>query len=401
MTSPIGRRQFLKGSAAAAAAAWCAPRTWATAPRADAAGRVLVMLELAGGNDGLNTLVPYAHDAYAEARGDLALAGQELLRLDDEVGLHPALTGLKTLHDAGHVAWVEGVGYPDPIRSHFLSMDIWHAGQLDGRRGGSGWLARLVDHLAPDDDDPNLLVALGPRVPFSCDGGEHRAVAFAKPADYRLVAPGDETKTLDSAVSSTQVSERARAFLRRAYLDARASSDVVRSAVGKYQPAVKYPGTALAGDLRTVAALIAGGVSTRVFSLQLSGFDTHNGQRGRQQRLFAELGDALAAFHDDLRAARLDDRVLVVGYSEFGRRVAANASGGTDHGAAGLAFLLGSHVKGGLFGKRPALDRLDDNGDLAFTTDFRRVYATAIDTWLQADAAKVLGERFEPLRCIA
>lgn len=399
MLSPIDRRQFLKGSAAATVAL-CAPQAFAAPSRGAADGRVLVMLELAGGNDGLNTLVPYAHDAYGAARRDLALGGQELLRIDDEVGLHPALAGLHSIHDAGHVAWVEGVGYPDPIRSHFLSMDIWHAGQLDGRRGGSGWLARLVDQVAQDDEDPNLLIALGPRVPFSCDGGEHRAVAFSKPADYRLVAPGAETKTLDSAVSSTQMSERARSFLRRAYLDARASSDIVRKAVADYVPSVSYPGSALSSDLRTVAALIAGGVPTRVFSLQLSGFDTHNGQRGRQQRLFTELGEALAAFHADLRAARLDDRVLVVGYSEFGRRVAANASGGTDHGAAGLAFLLGSGVKGGLYGKRPELDRLDDNGDLRFTTDFRRVYATAIESWLHGDVKAVLRESHEPLRAI-
>lgn len=401
MLRPFDRRRFLTGSVAAAAAAWCSPSSFARAPRADTRGRVLVMLELAGGNDGLNTLVPYRRDEYAEARRDLALGAQDLLRIDDEVGLHPSLVGLKSLHDAGRVAWVEGVGYPDPVRSHFLSMDVWHAGQLEGRRGGSGWLARLVDHVAPDDDDPNLLVALGARVPFSCEGGEHRAVAFAKPADYRLVAAGDETTTLDSAVSSTQVSERARAFLRRAYLDARASSDVVRSAVAKYQPFAKYPGTTLAADLRTVAALIAGGVGTRVFSLQMSGFDTHNGQRGRQQRLFTELGDALAAFHADLEAAGLADRVLVVGYSEFGRRVSANASGGTDHGAAGLAFLLGSGVKGGLYGARPAIDRLDANGDLQFTTDFRRVYATAIESWLGADTRAVLGESHEPLRCLA
>lgn len=401
MDAPIDRRRFLQTTAAVTASALCARASFGHAPPRSDSGRVLVMLELAGGNDGLNVLVPYAHDAYAEARGSLALTSQELLRIDDEVGLHPALTGLKAIHDAGKLAWVEGVGYPEPIRSHFLSMDVWHAGRLDGRRGGSGWLARLVDHLAADVEDPNLLVALGARVPFSCDGGEHRAVAFAKPADYRLVAAGDETKTLDSAVSSTQVSERARAFLRRAYLDARASSDVVRKAVADYVPSAKYPSSALASDLRTVAALIAGGVSTRVFSLQLGGFDTHNGQRARQQRLLAELGDALHAFHMDLEAARLADRVLVVGYSEFGRRVAANASGGTDHGAAGLAFLLGGGVKGGLYGARPALDRLDDNGDLKFTTDFRRVYATAIGPWLGGDARVVLGEAHEPLRCLA
>ncbi len=403
----LDRRSFLAlaGAAGAAGAAFLAPsilvRRAFAAPASAQEGRILVLVEMAGGNDGLNTIVPLGNDDYRRARGALALGEQDVLKVDDARGMHKDLEPLKALFDQGKLAVVEGAGYPDPVRSHFLSSDIWQAGDLSGRRLGTGWLGRLVDSKFADVDDPNLVMAITPRVPLSCEADVHRAVTFDTPGSYRLNADAGEAKTLDSAVSSQHVSERARAFLKKAYLDARASSLAVESAVKGYQPAAKYPGDKFATDLRNVAGLIAGGLGTRVFVLQAGGFDTHSGQLGRQSRLLRDLASGLAAFQADLEAHGLADRVLVLTFSEFGRRVAANASGGTDHGTAGPMFALGAGVKGGFHGKPPALGALDPNGDLVFTTDFRRAYATVIERWFGGDSTAVLGERFEPLPFLA
>lgn len=391
------RRTFLGWSALAAAAA-LAPRALARAAAPKAAGeRVLVLLELAGGNDGLNTLVPFRADPYAAARGGLAIPAGEVLKLSDDVGLHPRLGGLRELYDAGQLAVVQGIGYPDPVRSHFLSMDIWHAGDVAGRRVGTGWLGRLADERYAEAGDPNALIAIGSRVPFCCEGERVRAIALKEPGRYKLYGSERSVKALDSAVSSADVSDRARAFLAKAYRDARASSDAVQQAARDFKPAVDYPQAGLAGDLKTVAALLSGGLGARLVHVQMGGFDTHSGQTQRHQKLMQDLGDSLLAFWRDLAAHGQQDRVLVVAYSEFGRRVAANGSGGTDHGAASVAFVLGQQAKGGLHGAYPDLDRLDDNGDLVATTDFRSLYAAVIERWLGAGAEAVLGESFVPL----
>ncbi len=403
--SRLDRRSFLKLSSLVGAAAFAPTilvrRAFGALAGADAPDRILVLIEMAGGNDGLNTVVPFASDAYRKARGALALGAQDVLAIDDARGLHKDLEPLKAAFDSGKLAIVEGVGYPDPVRSHFLSSDIWQAGDLEGRRLGTGWVGRLVDQRFRDVDDPNLVMAITPRVPLSCEADEHRAVTFDSPGNYRLKGDAGAAKTLDSAVSSQDVSERARAFLRKAYLDARASSRSVAEAVKGYQAAAQYPGDKLANDLKNVAALIAGGLGTRVYVLQAAGFDTHSGQLGRQSRLFRELASSLAAFQSDLESHGLAERVVVMTFSEFGRRVAANASGGTDHGTAGPMFVLGKRVKGGLYGKPASLESLDQNGDLVFTTDFRRAYAAVIDRWFGGDSHAVLGERFEPLAFLA
>jgi uncharacterized protein (DUF1501 family) len=369
---------------------------------ANANDRVLVVLELAGGNDGLNTVVPFADDAYYAARRNIAIDADAVLRLDDEVGFHPSLARLHAAYGEGRVAVIEGVGYPNPIRSHFLSTDVWHAGSLDGRRNGTGWIGRLADSAYAGSGDPNAVIALGAKVPFCCEGDNYRAIALGSVGSYRVVGGAKLVDTLDSAVSSNQVSERARNFLQRAYHEARESSDAVAKAVKDYKPAAEYPANnALAGQLRTVVSLLAGGLDTRVFAVQMGGFDTHNNQNQRQNQLFGQLDAALAAFHADLAAHGLSDRVLVLAFSEFGRRVKSNASGGTDHGAAGVMFAVGSKVGGGRFGARPSVTDLDDNGDLRFTTDFRRAYATVLERWLGVAAPTVLGESHAPLDFLA
>lgn len=397
------RRGWLKGAACLAASGF-APSLFARAmegaPKGDS--RVLVLLELAGGNDGLNTVVPYADPGYLAARKGLAIQASEVRRLDEEVGFHPALEQLQTRYEAGGVAVIEGVGYPNPIRSHFLSTDIWHSGNLEGRRSGNGWVGRLADSAFASQDDPNSVIALGAKVPFCCEGDVYRAIALSSTRSYR-VAGGDRlVETLDSAVSSAKVSERARSFLQRAYLEARESSDAVAKAVAGYRPGAEYPGNnPLAGQLKTIASLLSGGLDTRVFFAQMGGFDTHNNQLQRQRQLLSQFDGALGAFFTDLESLGLADRVIVLAYSEFGRRVKPNASGGTDHGAASSMFAIGKNVRGGRYGARPDLASLDDNGDLVFTTDFRSVYATVIDRWLGADARLVLGSEHARLGFLA
>lgn len=279
------RRSFLKFSALSAGA-FLLPASLrrARADEADRAGRVLVLLELAGGNDGLNTVVPYDADPYHRARRALGLKRAGVLDTDGDVGLHPELTGLMDLLDGGSAAIIEGVGYADPIRSHFLSTDIWHAADRTGRRTGTGWVGRLADQLDPAAQDPNVVIALGNQVPFACVGARHRAVALDSPATYRIVGRPEQVRALDMVVSTTGGSGGAADFLCGAYLGARASSEAVRQAALSYRPVAEYPDRRVAADLRTVAAWLAGGLSTRVFHVRMTGFDTHSNQLDRHRR---------------------------------------------------------------------------------------------------------------------
>jgi uncharacterized protein (DUF1501 family) len=399
----IDRRSLLTGLSCLAAASLL-PRAFARVSSSGAAGSepVLVLLELAGGNDGLNTVIPHGDDAYAALRKGLAIDASEVRRLDAEVGFHPALEQLHARYDAGRVAVIEGVGYPNPTRSHFLSTDVWHAGSLEGRRLGNGWVGRLADAAYARLQDPNAVIALGAKVPFCCEGDDYRAIALSSTRSYRVAGGERLVETLDSAVSSAKVSERARTFLQKAYLEARASSEAVERAVASYRPGAEYPSNnPLAGSLRTIASLLAGGLGTRVFHAQMGGFDTHNNQLARHRGLLAQLDAALAAFCSDLEAHGIADRVVVLVHSEFGRRVKPNASGGTDHGAASATFVIGEKVRGGRYGARSSLDALDDNGDLVFTTDFRSVYATLLERWLGADARAILRGEFPLLGFLA
>ncbi len=393
------RRKFLRQAAALAAAAWIPglPRTpklpafgqSALAAASSARKPVLVVLELAGGNDGLNTVVPRRNDTYLRARGELAIT--DALALDDSTGLHPSLAGLAERFQRGQLAIIEGVGYPEPQRSHFLSRDIWHTADMSGRGRETGWLGRLADAHFAQSGDPNAVLSLGTKVPYSCRAEQCRAIALTRPAAFRVLGDDQLVEALDTAVAADDVSDRAREFLKRSYMDARRSSDAIRLASSDYQPRVNYPSTDLADDLRLVASLIAGGLETRVFALSMGGFDTHTAQADRQGRLLAELDGALDAFLADLEAGGLAEHVAVMVHSEFGRRVAANASGGTDHGTAGPVFVAGSALKGGRYGAPPNLEALDERGDVQFTTDFRTVYASLIEEWIGVPAAPVLG----------
>ncbi len=398
MSSHVDRRTFLGMSLAATAPLFLGRTVDLFADEAAQSDDVLVVLQLSGGNDGLSTIVPRADDAYRRARRGTLVEGA--LPLDDRRGLHPNLDQLLPLWKDGKMAIVEGVSYPNPNRSHFKSLDIWHTADERGRRLDTGWLGRAIDAACPTVRDPNLVINLGTTVPYALNATVHKAVSFEAIENYTWKGRAADTKTFDKlneAPSGTSTGLSELDWLHRTAADARMSSGVVRAAAARYKARVAYPERNPTADhLRQVASLICGGLATRVFYVSMGGYDTHVRQKQAHDNLMRALGDAVAAFHKDLVAQGCSKRVLVVAFSEFGRRVAENASGGTDHGVAGPMFLFGDRVKGGLYGTHPSLTDLDD-GDLKMQVDFRQVYATVLDGWLRTPSKAVLGAEFGTL----
>lgn len=406
------RRAFLAGGLGALGAlAWRAPGAlaapaWAARwlPPDFADGRSLVLIQLTGGNDGLSTLVPYGDDAYHAARRTTRIDADEVLALDDIYGLHPGLARTRAHYDAGRVALVHGAGYPEPSLSHFRSLDIWHAARAEGRRAGVGWIGRLCAAAWRDEARPELCMHVGGFAPFSLHSLEFPPVALETPTSYRWLDEGERMASYVAAVDGAHAGSEERptgrsavlARLRETQVDALASSVRVRAAAAAYQPFVEYPATRFAASLRDVAALLNGGLGTRVLSVALGGFDTHADQRQDYDTLMSQLDGGLGAFLDDVAHTEAGRRAVVLVFSEFGRRFEENASRGHDHGKAGLMLVAGHGVRGGQYGTPPSLTDLDD-GDLVYTTDFRAVYGTVVERWFGVDSQDVLGGRYEPL----
>ena len=363
-----------------------------------AAPRTLLLLQLSGGNDGLSTLVPHGDDAYHAARPTLRMAADRLLRLDDYRALHPELVRLRKIFDAGQLAIVQGAGYPRPVRSHFKSMDIWHTADLRGRAAGEGWIGRLCGCAWADDDRPDRVVHVGASVPYSLHSGVHPPTAFVTPVSYRWAGSEREVEAYGEAGAMEEAREGEEGsleLLRRTLAEGQASSARVRRAAASYRTPVDYPADPFAAALRDVAALCNGGLGSRVFSVELGGFDTHTDQRNRHDTLMRRLDAALGAFLEDLARSEAGRELVVLAFSEFGRRLKENGSRGTDHGVAAPMLVAGARVKGGLYGKHPSLTDLDD-GDLRHTVDFRAVYAVIVERWFAVEHERVLGERYEP-----
>ena len=436
------RREFLRSTVLGSALSWTVPAFLAntlTALQTEAAdsatqiitGRdstILVVLQMAGGNDGLNTVVPYANDFYHRARPKIGLSAQQVLALNGEVGFHGAMKSFKDLYDAGNLAVVQGVGYPNPNRSHFRSTEIWQTASDSDRIEKYGWLGRYFDN-ACTGADPTVGVTIGSQLPEAFFAKSPKGVCFNNPQNYRFISNGSATeesykKLNELEMSSplpdggpTLISEensggsisslaagmpmqggRAIDFISRTALDAQISSDKVRAIAAKVQNQAVYPGSQLGNSLKLVAKLIGGGLPTRIYYVSQGGYDTHTNQINSQQRLLGDLADSTKAFVADLKAQGNMQRVLVMTFSEFGRRVSENANGGTDHGAAAPMFIVGDKVKTGLLGKYPSLAPQDlYQGDIKYNVDFRNVYAGVLETWLKTKSAPILGRQFEPL----
>jgi uncharacterized protein (DUF1501 family) len=357
-------------------------------------GRALVVIQLDGGNDGINTVVPFADEGYERHRKALRIAKKDVLKIDDRVGLHPAMRGAAKLLETGRLAVVPGVGYPNPNRSHFESMAIWQSARLDvEERDGPGWIGRGLDGGANAADSPasSLFVGAG-SVPVALRGRRSIAASLERFEDLTLDPAARPAREVTSAATGDDLA----AFVRRSTLDAYASSDRLDALAHSRDGGSAYPQTGLGNRLKMVARLLKGGHPARVYYTAQSGYDTHAGQGSTHYSLLDELSDALLAFFDDLAGAKLADRVVMMAFSEFGRRVAENGSAGTDHGTAGPVLLAGPNVRPGLAGSYPSLTDLDA-GDLKMTVDFRRVYATLIERWLGLSGRSALGATFEPL----
>jgi uncharacterized protein (DUF1501 family) len=387
----LTRRDFLKTSTLLALAptvpAFLARTARAASPARD--GRVLVVVQLDGGNDGINTVVPFKDEGYAKHRRALRLPKDRLVKVNDHVGLHPDMGDAGKLLESGRLAIVQGVGYPNPNRSHFESMAIWHSARLDTEdHDGTGWLGRALDTSAAS---PSLLVGSG-APPVALRG--HRAVtsAIERLDDFQLAGGLD----LRRGLTKHEPTDGLEAFVRRTMLDAYATGDRLAAVARSANGSERYPFSTVAERLQLVARLLKADIGTRVYYVTQGGYDTHAGQLDTHARLLSDLSAALKAFLHDLQAAGLAERVVVLCFSEFGRRVEENASAGTDHGTAAPVFLAGSRVQAGVVGTTPSLLDLE-KGDLKMGLDFRRVYASVLEDWLGLQSAAALGGKFERL----
>lgn len=409
----LDRRNFLVGGTAllggcvAASSAREQPSAPARAAARPDEGRILVLVELYGGNDGLNTIVPYADDEYWRRRPIVHVPRKDLLRIDDYCAFNPLLVNLERQWGDGRLAIVRGVGYPEPVYSHFKSFEIWHTAREAGRPSGDGWIGRLRSTHWKDDPRAELVVHVGGPVPHSLHSSEHQVVAYATPESFVWAGDALAQQAYAQAAAAAEGLPAAtgrdamRTRLARTLADAQALSPRVLKATLEYQPRVEYPTDEFGRALRCVAGMIDARLGGRVYSVQLGNFDTHASQADPQSRLLASFDAGIGAFLADLEGRAQERDVLVLAFSEFGRRVSENYSKGTDHGAAGPAFFLGAPVRGGFYGEHPSLAELDRDENLVMNVDFRRLYATVLEGWFQADASAVLPRRYEPLALLA
>ncbi|HEX9988103.1 MAG TPA: DUF1501 domain-containing protein [Chloroflexia bacterium] len=355
---------------------------------------ILVVVQLSGGNDGLGTVIPYTDRAYFDSRPTLAPRPDEILRLTDTIGLHPNMKGFKGLYDNGHMAILQGVGYPNPNRSHFRSMAIWQTARPDVNEP-TGWLGRYLE--AGDDDEQNTLRAMnvGNFLPRTLWTETTLVPSITNLESYQFRTDGrymgDPSAQVDAIHHLCEHTSHGslEEYVSDAAIDAFASSDMLKSAVGRYQTTVQYGNNAFAEGMKLIAQVIAADLGTRIFYISLGGFDTHANQAGAHANLLAILDEGVSAFYNDLEKMGKADQVALMSFSEFGRRVRKNGSAGTDHGTSLPMFVIGGNIKGGVYGNNPNLTDLD-NGDLRMQTDFRAVYASVVRNWLGVDPTKII-----------
>jgi uncharacterized protein (DUF1501 family) len=410
----FSRRDFLRTSlqtSTLVALAPTVPRFLEQAARAaqpNRDGRVLVVIQLDGGNDGINTVVPFADPGYTKYRKVLRLPTDRLFKVNKEVGLHPALRDAAKLLEKGQLAIVQGVGYPNPSRSHFKSMAIWHTAEVHlpvgygdkGRedeqtRASLGWLGQALDGgQRPRDGAADAVFVGTGSLPTALRGRRAVASTVTRLEDAVLTLKGNA----QAVVAGAEPSRDLATFVQRSTLEAYASSDRMRDVLRTKDRDARYPASGLAGQLRLIARLLKGGVGTRIFyaAQQANAYDTHYLQLPAHSNVLDELSGALGAFLSDLATAKLAERVAVLCFSEFGRRVQENGSEGTDHGTAGPVFVAGPSVRVGLVGEAPKLLDLED-GDLKTHIDFRQVYATILEDWLGLPTKAALGREFRRL----
>jgi uncharacterized protein (DUF1501 family) len=361
--------------------------------------KVLVVLQLSGGNDGLNTVIPVRNDIYYRERPVLAIAKDKALPLNTEAGLHPSLTNLKVLYDEGNLAILNDVGYPNPDRSHFRSMDIWQTASNSDEYLNSGWLGRYLDAQCVDCAKPTQVLEMDDMLSLALSGDQMKGLALRDPK--RLYDTSQDPFFREMIQAGThEKAEDPTSYLYKVMSETVSGADYIFQQ-SKLRPSLTvYPNTEIGKNLKTIASLISSDINTRVYYVSLGSFDTHVAQQEKQEKLFNDLNDAIKPFTDDLKSNHRFEDVLMMSFSEFGRRVGENGSGGTDHGTANNMFLISGGLKNkGLLNEMPDLSNLTE-GDLNQQLDFKRVYATILNKWLQADDNRILGRKYEYLNFI-
>lgn len=410
MSDLISRRDVIKRGGIIAVGL-TAPRWLSSIAQADvmriakggkaASDTILVVCQFSGGNDGLNTVVPYADKNYYTLRPTIGIPEDKVLKINEHIGFHPGLKGLSDLYQKGEVAVIQNVGYPNPNRSHFKSMEIWQSASPDSTLK-YGWLGRHLDQqLTVGPLNPVMALGLSTEKPLALVGKTASVPCFASLTDVQqMVGDPDTEKMLRDIQGTDAMMGSSTAVVQNASRTALDAMGILNRQLASVKPLQTYGKDSFGQGFKQISQLIMGSPATRVVYFSAGGFDTHARQADTHQRLLSGFGDALSAFMAEMEAAGKADKVVVLVFSEFGRRSAENASAGTDHGAAAPVFLVGKRVKGGVYGPIPDLTNLND-GDLKFAVDFREVYAATLDTWMGGDSEIVLGQKFSPLGVFA
>lgn len=393
----IQRRKFLQGGALATAGLMVPKFLKAFEYNASnalpAGNKAVIIIQLSGGNDGLNTIIPYRNDLYYKNRPGIGIAKEKALSLTDEVGIHPALSYFKTLHDNGELAILNNVGYPNPDRSHFRSMDIWQTASNSNEFLNTGWIGRYLDAQCNGCPHPTQALEIDDILSLALKGEHQKAIAFKDAGRLYRSSHEDFFKNISLQHHDTN-HEQPADYLYKTLADTLSSAEYIYQESRAKASDALYPKSDIGNNLKTIASLICSGINTKVYYLSLGSFDTHVFQETKQQVLFKQLNDAVEAFTNDLKTNHCFDDVLIFTFSEFGRRVAQNASGGTDHGTANNMFFISGGLKQkGILNELPDLSDLEE-GDLKYKIDFKDVYATILNKWLDADDILVLkGQR--------
>lgn len=355
----------------------------------------LVIIQLSGGNDGLNTVVPYRNDLYYKGRPGIAINKNKVIKLNDELGFHTNLTALKGLYDQGYLSIINNVGYPNPSRSHFRSSDIWQSASDSNKHVQSGWIGRYLDAYG---SRANQAIEIDDSLSLALKGNTKNGIAVRNASFlYKALQESNFNKIL-SYQNSAHLSEHNLGYLYKTMIDAKSSANYLYEKTKDYTAIHTYPSNPLANQLKNVAQFINSGLDTKIYYTSLVGFDTHANQVNKQDHLLSIYADSVSAFVNDLKRQNTFKNTLVLTFSEFGRRVKQNAANGTDHGTANNVFIIGEKLKKqGLYNNLASLSDLDDNGDLKYEIDFRTIYATILNKWLQVDDERILNKSFSHL----
>jgi uncharacterized protein (DUF1501 family) len=388
----MNRRDFLKTSSLASGAffipSFLKPFEFSAGSNSH---KVLVVVQLSGGNDGLNTIVPFENDLYYNKRKSLALPKTDIIRLNDQLGMNPAMSALQELNDQGWMSVLNSVGYPNPDRSHFRSMDIWQSASASNEYLSTGWIGRYLDSNCTGCDSA---IEVDDTLSLAMKGHSRKGIAVKDPTRLYQATREPFFKGIADAVGPAMLNEDNLGYLYKTMIETCSSAEYINATSRTFDVKAEYPNSGFAKQLKMISKFIQSGLQTKVYYVSLGGFDTHVGQKGTQERLLKEWSEGMSAFLKDLKTGGKLDDTLVMTFSEFGRRVEQNASNGTDHGTANNLFLFGGKLsRKGIYNEAPDLYDLDE-GDLKYKVDFRNVYATLLHKWLEVDDSTVLNGNF-------